>query len=117
MRTKGAKDKRQRAPGGGRKAKAFTLLKRRIEAEQTDDADYAFALHAKVMRDPKQPITLRLECANWVSNRVLGLPKAETKHSGELNVSGFAVKPIDYAVAIAALAPGPVGDSEPSGTD
>ena len=42
----------------------------------------------------------------------------QLKHSGELNVSGgFAVKPIDYAVAIAALAPGPVADSEPSGTD
>ena len=42
----------------------------------------------------------------------------QLKHSGELNVSGgFAVKPVDYAIAIAALAPGPVDDREPSGTN
>lgn len=112
------KRKGGRRTGAGRKPKAFTTLKRRIETERADDAEYAFALYAEVMRDAAQPLALRLDCANWVSNRVLGLPKAETKHSGELNVSGgFAVKSVDYATAIAALAPRPMGDSESSGTD
>lgn len=83
-RSIGAKDKQKRAPGSGRKPKAFTLLKARIEAEKKEDAEYAFAMYASVMRDGGQPISLRLECANWVANRVLGLPKAPTEMSGNV---------------------------------
>lgn len=86
-----------RRAGAGRKPKAFTTLKKRIESEQTADADYAFSLYAGVMRDPEQPIILRLDCANWVSNRVLGLPKAktETEHSGSI---GLNVGHIDIVI-------------------
>ncbi len=82
----GNRSGKPRAPGGGRKPSAFTLLKRRIEAEKIDDAEYAFALYAQTMRDETKPLGLRLECASWVANRVLGTPKAhnETDHAGEL---------------------------------
>jgi len=68
----------------GRKPSAFTLLKRRIESEKSDDAEYAFALYSQVMRDDTQPMELRLNCGDWIANRVLGKPKDRTEQSGEL---------------------------------
>lgn len=70
--------------GAGRKPGAFTLLRNRVEAERVDDAEYAFTLYASVMRDDKQPLELRLECADWVENRVLGKPKEKQEQSGEM---------------------------------
>ncbi len=90
-RVVGAKDKKKRAKGSGRKPKAFTLLKKRIETEQTADADYAFALYAAVMRDGAQAISLRLECADWIANRVLGKPKEKLEHSGEIALKGYSI--------------------------
>lgn len=74
----GIKGKGGQKGRSGRKVKAFTLLKQRIEAEKKDDAEYAFALYAGVMQDETQPLPLRLECADWVSNRVLGRPTQPT---------------------------------------
>ena len=77
--------KRQNA---GRKPKAYTEFKRRLEAERIEDADYAFWLHAQTMRDEETPLDLRLSCADWVANRVLGSPKTrnETEQSGKLTI-------------------------------
>lgn len=68
----------------GRKPKAFTILKRRIESEKKEDAEYAFAMYASVMRDDDLPLALRLDCADWIANRVLGKPKEPVDHSGEV---------------------------------
>lgn len=81
-----------RRPGGGRKPKAFTTLKKRIEAEKTADAEYAFSLYAAVMHDAAQPLALRLECAEWISSRVLGKPKELKEHSGDVIVRVEYVK-------------------------
>lgn len=62
-------------PNSGRKPKPFTVLKRRIEAERVDDAEYGFALFVTVMRNDNEAIDLRLNCAREVMDRVLGKPK------------------------------------------
>lgn len=69
--------------GAGRKPSKFTELRRRIESERVDDADYAFSLYAEVMRDATEPLELRLSCADWIANRVLGKPKEKVEHSGD----------------------------------
>ena len=69
-------------PNSGRKPKAFTLLKRRIETERVEDAEYAFALLASVMRDANQDIERRLGCAEKIMDRVLGKPKTLTEITG-----------------------------------
>lgn len=66
----------------GRKPKEFTLFRKRIESQKIDDAEYAFALYAETMRDEDKAIELRLECADWIANRVLGKPKEKTEQSG-----------------------------------
>lgn len=85
----GVKGKGGKKGRSGRKVKAFTLLKQRIEAEKQDDAEYAFALYAAVMRDETQPIELRLDCSDWVSNRVLGKPKERQEISGDLGIKAY----------------------------
>lgn len=70
--------------GAGKKPQAFTVLKRRLEAERISDAEYAFALYASVMRDETQNLALRLQCGDWISNRVLGKPKEPNEHTGEV---------------------------------
>lgn len=85
----GVKGKGGKKGRSGRKVKAFTLLKQRIEAEKQDDAEYAFSLYASVMRDETQPIELRLDCSDWVANRVMGKPKERTEHSGEIGFKGY----------------------------
>lgn len=75
----------------GRKPKLFTQLKHRIESERTDDAEYAFALFASVMRDPTQPIDLRLDCGREVMNRVLGKPQERHELSGTVSVKAYTV--------------------------
>lgn len=106
----------QGAPGGkrdnaGAKPKAFTLLKRSVE-KKTADAEYAFALFAKTMRDTDKPLALRLDCAEWIVNRVLGKPKiaVDLRTSGEIGVT-FA----DYRIGLAQIATGPNSDSNPPG--
>lgn len=73
----------KRRPGAGRKPKAFTVLKNRIEAERADDAEYAFALYASVMRDDKQLLPLRLQCAAEIMDRVLGKPTQKNELAGK----------------------------------
>ena len=87
----------------GRKPSKFTELRRRIESEQADDAAYAFALYAEVMRDATEPLELRLSCADLVANRVLGKPKEKIEHSGD------AEKPLtfNHGIITALLAPRP----------
>lgn len=70
----GRKNNGGKRKGAGRKPKAYTEFKRRLEKERIEDADYAFWLHSEVMRDDKQPISLRLDCGTWIADRVLGKP-------------------------------------------
>ena len=77
---------RIRKSSAGRKPKAFTVFRRRLEAEKIEDAEYAFGLYVEVMRDGDSPIDLRLDCADWIANRVLGRPKERIEQSGELKV-------------------------------
>lgn len=75
--------------GAGRKPKAFVVLKRRIESERAEDADYGFALFVSTMRDNNQDLDLRLSCAREVMDRVLGRPKqpAEVETKAQILVS------------------------------
>ena len=95
-----------RRAGAGRKASKFTELRRRIEQEKSDDAEYAFSLYAEVMRDDEQPLDLRLSCADWIANRVLGRPKERLEHSG-----GDTPVVFNYAVIDTLLTPRPSGDT------
>lgn len=60
-------------PNSGRKPRPVNALNRKI-CDRLDDAIFAFELHASTMRDAKQPLDLRLDCAREVMNRVLGKP-------------------------------------------
>jgi hypothetical protein len=75
--------------GAGRKPKAFAVLKRRLENERIEDAEYAFALYVAVMRSENEGMTLRLDCAREVMDRVLGKPKqlAEVESKAQILVS------------------------------
>lgn len=106
----------QGAKGGkrdnaGRKPKIFTELKERLEVEKAGDAEYAFALYARVMRNSDYSIELRLDCAAWIANRVWGKPKiaVDLRTSGEIGVR-FA----DYRIGLAASEAGSNDDSNPS---
>lgn len=82
----GVKGKGGKKGRSGRKVKAFTVLKQRIESEKQKDAEYAISLYVAVMRDGEQPLPLRLDCADWVANRVMGKPKEHQEHSGATRV-------------------------------
>lgn len=88
----------------GRKPKAFTLLKRRIEAEKQDDAEYAFTLYASVMRDKNAPLDLRLDCADWVASRVLGKPTQPLRGDGESPLL-IQLNAVDYRNGLDTLKP------------
>ena len=90
----------------GRKPSKFTELRRRIESERVDDADYAFALYAEVMRDATEPLELRLSCADWIANRVLGKPKERLEHSGDKD----APMTFNHGIIATLLAPRPSGN-------
>jgi hypothetical protein len=62
----------------GRKPSEYTLLKRRIIAENVEDADRAFDLYVQIMDNPLEDTQMRLAAADRVMDRVLG--KA-TEHS------------------------------------
>jgi hypothetical protein len=65
-------------PGAGRKPSEYTLLKRRVIAENVEDADRAFDLYVQIMDNPLEETQMRLAAADRVMDRVLG--KA-TEHS------------------------------------
>jgi hypothetical protein len=96
----GVKGKGGQKGRSGRKPKAFTMLKQRIESEKVEDAEYAITLYVSVMRDEEQPLDLRLDCAEWVANRVMGLPKArnENDNSGTQTIRVEYVKRPNGAV-------------------
>lgn len=62
-------------PGAGRKPKAATLLKRKLQADKIAEADYAFSILCEWMHDEELPRDFRRDCANDVLDRVLGKPK------------------------------------------
>jgi hypothetical protein len=65
-------------PGAGRKPSEYTLLKRRVIAENVEDADRAFDLYVQIMDNPLEETQMRMAAADRVMDRVLG--KA-TEHS------------------------------------
>jgi len=66
---------RKNRPGQGRKPKAATLLKRKLQEEKLAEAEYAFALLCDWMHNENVPIDFRRSCALDVLDRVLGKPK------------------------------------------
>lgn len=88
------------APGrSGRKPKAITLLKRQLIENGKEDAEYAYSLYVSVMQDEAQPTELRLQCADWIANRVLGKPKERAEISGEVAVKAYVgINPDDWNV-------------------
>jgi hypothetical protein len=62
----------------GRKPSEYTLLMRRIIAENVEDADRAFDLYVQIMENPNEETHTRMAAADRVMDRVLG--KA-TEHS------------------------------------
>jgi len=70
---KGAKGGRRE--GSGRKPKAATILKRKLQADHALSAADAFNLLDRFMRDEALDPALRRQCANDILDRVLGKPK------------------------------------------
>jgi hypothetical protein len=96
----------------GRKPGAFKLLKERIESEKQSDAEYAFSIYVSVMRDESQPLELRLDCADWVANRVLGKPNLQigVKTDGKLQIEIIRESTVSFTNA----ASSPATDQERS---
>lgn len=70
----------------GRKPGAYTQLRRRIETERVDDAEYGFALYVGVMRNEDEELPVRLSAADWVVRQVVGNPKNRDNVTGEVLV-------------------------------
>lgn len=70
--------------GAGRKRTPYKNLQTRLEAEKAADAEYGLSLFVAVMRDVTQPISLRLQCAEKVQDRVLGKSKERQEQSGNV---------------------------------
>lgn len=84
----------------GRKPKAITLLKRQLIENGKEDAEYAYSLYVSVMQDETQSVELRLQCADWIANRVLGKPKERAEITGEVAVKAYVgINPDDWNVA------------------
>lgn len=66
------RETKPRKPGGGRKPKAATLLKRRIIENKIEEADASFAFLVQVRDAPKEKMELRLRAAVEILDRVLG---------------------------------------------
>lgn len=71
-------------PNSGAKPSAYTQLKRRLQAEKIEDAEYAFSLYAQVMKDEAQAMPMRLSAATWIAERVLGKAQDKTNLSGDV---------------------------------
>lgn len=104
---------RKRKPGGGRKPKAATVLKRAIIANRVEEAEQSFAFLVEVRDSDDWPKQLRLQAAIYIIDRTEGKPKERHELTGN-NGGPLEVKAIDYSSSITPLAPGSVGDSEPS---
>lgn len=72
--------------GAGRKPGAYTQLKRRLEAEKIEDAEYGIALYVDVMRNEDEELPIRLTAADWVVKQVIGNPKNRDQVNGEVLV-------------------------------
>lgn len=62
-------------PGGGRKPKAYTLLKRQMIAERGEEAFASFDLLVQIRDNPKESTGMRMAAANYILDRLLGRPK------------------------------------------
>lgn len=74
---------KKRKPGGGRKAKAATLLKRRIVENKVEEAEASFAFLVAVRDNTKEPTSLRVAAAESILNRVLGKATEMKPDAGE----------------------------------
>lgn len=70
----GVKETHKRRPGGGRKPKLATLLKRKITADKIGAAEMAFTYLVNVVTNEAVPTPVRVDAANLVLNRVMGRP-------------------------------------------
>lgn len=64
-------------PNSGRKPSAYTQLKRRVIAEQIDEAEKSFDFYVQVRDNPNEPTELRLAACDKILDRVLGRPNAK----------------------------------------
>ena len=103
-------------PGSGRPGRAKELgLIATLEECYTPDERKALFLHLKKLRKSKSE-KIQLEAAKLELAYLYGTPRQT------LEVSGPGGGPVehrvfDYATAVTAVAPGPTGDSPPSGSD
>ncbi len=72
--------KQKRKPGGGRKPKQATILKRQLIENKVEEADASFAFLVTVRDNNRWPKSLRLEAAKEILDRVLGKPKQATEN-------------------------------------
>lgn len=93
--------------GAGRKAKAATILRRKIAEHGVNEADYAFSLCCAIMHDDAAPRDERLVAAREVMNRVLGKPAQSLTVT---TPKPIVVQGFDYNAAIAAVAPGSISN-------
>lgn len=69
------KGERKRKPGGGRKPKAATILKRLVVQNKIEEAEASFAFMVSIRESSVCPIGLRAEAAKWIHEAVYGRPK------------------------------------------
>jgi hypothetical protein len=70
-------------PGAGRKPKPISEIRDKAIEEAADDAKYALGLYVSVMRDEKNDVALRLQCAKEVKDTVWGKPAQRVEATGK----------------------------------
>lgn len=60
--------------GAGRKPSAYTELKRRVIAEQMDEAEKSFDFYVQVRNNPEESTEVRMAAADRILDRVIGRP-------------------------------------------
>jgi hypothetical protein len=91
----------------GRKPSEYTLLKRRVIAENVEDADRAFDLYVQIMDNPEEETNMRLAAADRVMDRVLGKATEHSQQERKIIIQVIRENPEQHSIgAITALALG-----------
>jgi hypothetical protein len=95
----------------GRKPSEYTLLKRRVIAENVEDADRAFDLYVQIMDNPEEDTQMRLAAADRVMDRVLGKATEHSQQERKIIIQVIRENPEQHSIgAITALALGAGND-------
>ena len=68
----GRKNNGGKRSGSGRKPKAYTQLRKRIEAEKVEEAEKSFDFYVQVRDNPDEKTEIRMAAADRIADRVLG---------------------------------------------